>query len=266
MNPHTRTHSSAVLLVLSIWLQLSSEKTYADLIVVPNNLTNVEGNFNNEWPFSGGGSQRYQQVYVSSQFAPLPQFITQIAFRPDGVFGGAFSGTIANVQIDLSTTSAMPNGLSLTFADNVGPNDTVVHSGPLTLSSAFTGPTGGPKDFDIVINLQTPFLYAPSAGNLLLDVRNLSGEFLGALFDAEDSGIVTSRRATPPGPGAVFQESVPEGFEPTIGLVTRFTVVPEPSTLAMSGTAALLLLGYAWWRRARQAATWARTRGHTLPN
>jgi hypothetical protein len=76
--------------------------------------------------------------------------------------------------------------LSATFANNVGADDTVVFSGPLSLSSAFTGPSAGPKDFDIVITLQTPFLYDPSAGNLLLDVRNFSGGTT-IQFDAEAS-------------------------------------------------------------------------------
>jgi hypothetical protein len=52
----------------------------------------------------------------------------------------------------LSTTSANPNALSTTFANNIGADDTVVFgAGALALSSAFTGPAGGPKNFDIVI-------------------------------------------------------------------------------------------------------------------
>ena len=77
-----------------------------------------------------------------------------------------------NIRINLSTTSQVPDGLSNTFAENVGADDTVVFNGALPLSSAVTGPDGGPKAFDIVITLQTPFWYDPTAGNLLLDVRN----------------------------------------------------------------------------------------------
>ena len=50
------------------------------------------------------------------------------------------------------------------FANNVGADDTIVHSGSLFLSSAFTGPAGGPKGFDILIHLTTPFTYDPASG------------------------------------------------------------------------------------------------------
>ena len=52
----------------------------------------------------------------------------------------------------------------------------MIFSGALAFSSAFTGPAGGPKDFDILVDLTTPFFYNPALGNLLLDVRNFSGE------------------------------------------------------------------------------------------
>ncbi len=60
--------------------------------------------------------------------------------------------------------------LSTTFANNVGPDDTIVFNrGPLALTSA------GTDLFDITINFDTPFLYDPALGNLLLDVRNFGG-------------------------------------------------------------------------------------------
>jgi hypothetical protein len=141
-------------------------------IVVPNSDTMVEGNSNNSYPFNittfGLPSQRYQQVYTASQFSGLPSgggLITQIIFRPDAFAGHAFTSTLPDIQIDLSTTSAADAGLSTTFANNVGANDTVVFArGPLTLHSAFTGPPNGPKDFDIVITLTTPFFYDPGPG------------------------------------------------------------------------------------------------------
>src|SRR5207249_8841041 len=92
------------------------------------------------------------------------------------------TSTLPDIQIDLSTTSAGDDGLSTTYANNVGADDTVVFTrGALTLSSAFTGPPDGPKDFDIIITLTTPFLYNPALGNLLLDVRNFGGGFTTVL-------------------------------------------------------------------------------------
>jgi hypothetical protein len=115
----------------------------ADTVVVPNAQTSAEGNSNNRFPFGisplGPPTQRYQQVYAASQFSPAsgPLLITQILFRPDAISGAAFTATLPDIQINLSTTTPGPDGLSATFASNVGANDTIVRSrGALTLSSA----------------------------------------------------------------------------------------------------------------------------------
>ena len=76
---------------------------------------------------------------------------------------------IPNIQIDMSTTQAQPGNLSATFADNLGPIVTSVYSGPLTISAPACGP--GPCPFSIPIPLQTPFMYDPADGNLIIDIR-----------------------------------------------------------------------------------------------
>jgi len=199
-------------------------------VVVPNGNAMVEGNSNNGYPFdlgqTGLTSQRYQQVYAASQFGG-GGLITQIIFRPDAFAGQAFTSTLPDIQIDLSTTSAADDGLSSTYANNVGADDTVVFArGPLTLSSAFTGPPNGPKDFDIIITLTTPFFYNPANGNLLLDVRNFGGGST-TFFDA----------VSPLGDGVsrVFNQNVNDatGTTDSLGLVTGFVIVPEPSSAAM---------------------------------
>jgi hypothetical protein len=207
-------------------------------VVVPNSAATTEGDLNNSFPFNiaiiGLPSQRYQQLYAASQFGGLPSgggLITQIVFRPDATFGHAFTSTLPDIQIDLSTTSAADDGLSSTYANNVGADDTVVFArGPLTLSSAFTGPPGGPKDFDIIITLTTPFLYNPALGNLLLDVRNFGG-----------GSTISFDAVSPLGDGVsrLFNQNVNSatGTTDSVGLVTGFIIVPEP------GSAAMLLVG-----------------------
>jgi hypothetical protein len=184
-----------------------------------NSLETREGNFNNIFPFSiGSSSQRYQQVFLATDFVPpsRQELITQILFRPDAILGDAFSSIIPDIQINLSTTRAAPDHLSTTFANNVGNDDAVVFNrGALSLSSADIGPVLGPKEFDIVINLSTPFLFNFSKGNLLLDVRVFVGGFT-TTFDAENTvGDPISR---------VFNTNVnaSTGFADTIGLITKF--------------------------------------------
>ena len=160
------------------------------VFVAPNNLSNTEGNQSFS-PFdSGANSVRFQQVYGASQFAPfLPAggWISEIWFRPDASPGGGghgFNTTLQNVQINLSTTQKNPDGLSLTFADNVGLDDTIVVNGALPLESGYYFMTV-PQPFQVLVYLPTPFYYNPSSGNLLLDIRNFSGGNTGPL-DATD--------------------------------------------------------------------------------
>jgi hypothetical protein len=231
----TRRSSVGSFFAILVCLAVAVPTAYAD-VIVPNALAGVEGNSNNSFPFNitpfGLLSQRYQQIYASTEFSG-PILISGIAFRPDATFGGAFSSTLPNVQISLSTTSAAVDGLSPTFANNVGGNVSTVFSGALSLSSSFTGPPNGPKAFDILITFATPFLYDPALGNLLLDVRNFSGGTTTS-FDAQSS-------PTPDPISRVFSVSSsgvndPTGVVNSDGLVTKFvtlTPVPEPSSLLL---------------------------------
>lgn len=230
---------------------LAALSAQAVVIVAPNSFAAAAGPTGNCIPGTGClGQDRYQQVFASSQFAALsgPELITQIAFRRDeGSTPSPFSHIFSNLAIRLSTTSAAPDGLSPTFAANQGADITVVRSGALTLSSASSGSVG-PQPFDIVIALTTPFLYAPSAGNLLLDWQNIGGEsfgFGGVFYDAVFATDSVSRLFAGPS-GATT------GSADTVGLIAQFSTqpaqAPEPGTVALLGLG-LLAFGM---RRLRQ--------------
>jgi hypothetical protein len=214
-------------LIAVTWTFSLAFPVVAGPLVVPNSAAATEAGNNNSYPFdlgeAGLTSQRYQQVYDAGQFATIPGggYITQILFRPDtGIHGFAFSSTLGSVRIDLSTTSAGVNGLNTTFANNPGLDAVPVYLGGLPLSSACTGPVSGPKDFDIVINLRTPFYYSPARGNLLMDVWNYNGGS-STYFDAINSfGDSVSRLYTFLGYNAT------SGQTDSAGLVTAFTIVP----------------------------------------
>ncbi|MBZ5602042.1 MAG: PEP-CTERM sorting domain-containing protein [Acidobacteriia bacterium] len=188
---------------------------------------------------------RYQQVYSSTEFTN-PIVITGIDFRVSG-FEPAFSSTLPSIQIDLSTTSAGIDHLSETFADNVGSDDTVVAAkGALALSGSAGGPSGVFKAFDVHIQFTTPFLYDPSLGNLLLDVRNFEGGSSAFFSDINSSNDSVSR---------VISRSVNDarGIADTDGLITQFDFdavnAPEPSTYVLAGFGLLAIAGVC--RRAR---------------
>lgn len=211
----------------------------AAIIVSPNANVSVDGNIDNRFPLLVNGGMRYQQVYSASDFSPLtnPELITQIAVRPDSTSGGSFSQSISDLSISLSTTSAAPDALNSIFANNIGIDVMQVFSGGITLNSSNSAGAGSTRAFDVVIPLQTAFLYDPTAGNLLLDITNSDpgNNVIGIFFDAVNiSGDSVSRVVAPQGnPGAT------SGTPSTAGLVTQFTTmpttVPEPMTVALLG-------------------------------
>lgn len=222
----------------SIGLFSFAISVYGAEIVVPNELENVEGDNNNVFPFAifpdYAISARYQQIYEANDFSSLtgPELVTHIAFRPDGEIAAGFAATLPNVQINLSTTSVAVDALSNIFAENIGPDETVVYTGALSLSTNWIGPVGGPKEFDIVITLQTPFLYDPTLGNLLLDVRNF--ETVGTqetilIYDSHFQGGAPNdavSRAYSLASDGVFSLS---GGLDTSGLVTKFLTATSVS-------------------------------------
>jgi hypothetical protein len=227
---------------------------FGSTIVVPGTDATVTAAGGNDFPFDLADQFRTQircqQVYAGSAFGTGPILITGIAFRLDesDLFGQAFTTTLPNVRIDLSTTAANPDALSTTLANNVGADDTIVFGpGAVTLSSTRSGPAAGPQPFDILINFGTPFRYDPSRGNLLFDIRNIDGGRT-AEFDADFTmGDATSRMIS-------VDVNSATGSGDTGGLVTEFVFqsaeVPEPGLSMLCG-GALFVIALAGMRHRR---------------
>lgn len=176
---------------------------WASTLVVPNYASTnqiadaAEGIFNSVL--------REQCVFGASEFPSYPIIITEIRWRPDSISGGAITTTISNIQFNLSTTQAKADQLNSSFAQNTGTNDTVVFSGSMNVVSSFTTLSNGTTAFDIDLPLQTPFMYDPSKGNLLIDIRNFTGCNASLYDNAATSGSDTvSRIYNTSDPNAVF--------------------------------------------------------------
>lgn len=183
---------SLLVLALAAWSTSESQAAPVQTLIVPTNAANsleALGSGQLKSPY------KIQELYGAPNFAVADAlYITELRYRPDSTYGTNFSTIIGNIEIRLSTTTRVPDGLSLTYSENPGPDETLVYSGALSISSQFTGPPGQPKNFDIIIPLQTPFLYNPAAGNLLVDLRNFTGSAASLLGGNGDAATDWSSR------------------------------------------------------------------------
>jgi len=172
--------------------------TYStDITVVPNGRATVAGNdTSGPLPSPAISNVELQTVFGSGQFPPGPIYITGFTMRA-APGKGPLTVTV-NGNVYLSTSPNYPNTtgghtlLSTTFANNVGPDNTLVASGNINLSGpGCAGPA--PCAFANNIVFTKPFFYDPAGGPLLLDVKATSfggtGQFDVADCSAPGCGI-----------------------------------------------------------------------------
>jgi hypothetical protein len=217
--------------------------------VVPSGNANVEGNSSMSEVFTNS-SFRMQMVFDASQFA-IPAGtsgrIDRISFRLDNGTTEGATMFFGGGSITLSLTPVGPDGLSTTFANNVGANRVTIWNGALSFGGSYVS-AATPQPFNTVgaPTATAPFWYVPSQGNLLVDIRGRSGQafFPGALDAESTTGDSVSR---------VFatSELLTSGSVDTVGLITRFdmTIVPEPSTWSLFVSGALMALLFIKSRR-----------------
>jgi hypothetical protein len=214
---------------------------FGGTIVVPNAETSIPGNSGVGGPISPTPAIA-QFLYASGQFTG-PIEITQISFRASPGTGPA-DFAYGNMSAYLSTSPNSTTTVSTTFANNIGPDNTLVFSGTNVVLGDAGCSGSGVCPFDLSINLSTPFYYNPANGSLLLEIVATALEDLNdgnSYFDPESfSGpgamaLVYESGSTTATTGAYFDE----------GNVTKFTftAVPEPSSWTMTAIGVATLLG-----------------------
>ncbi len=240
-------HSRFIL--LSLLAVVAAPAALADTVVIPNAQTSVEGNETDVFPFGrsvvSNEPFRYQQVYNASGFGEqaAPITIDELRFRPDSNNFFATTITVQSIEVRLSTTLAAADGLdNVDFDNNIGSGEALVFSGQLIWPIPTV--TQAPRPFELVLPvLPRGFVYDPSAGNLLLEIFNLSDEFPFEYgFDRQNLvGDETSRVVEVVNPSTGVHSIAPVGIG-SRGLVTQFVYnTPEPGTLG-TGVAALFAL------------------------
>jgi hypothetical protein len=215
----------------------------AGTLVAPSGLENVEGNSSAIGLFGGGSASRSQIIYSGQLFSSSPPegvYITGVRFRMDGQYADTFTAT-PDLEIHLSTTSQNPNGLSATWTENIGSDETVVLPRATVSISSGQANLGGPNSFSIEIPFPTKFRYSPLGGNLLMDAtvysaagtRNLDWNLGNTDGVSAAVGSISSSTAS------VVSQT---------GLITQFVFipVPEPSSYILT------CVGIAWLIRRRK--------------
>lgn len=130
-----------------------------------------------------------------------------------------------SLQWYMSTTMRDANDTSLVFAENHGPDKTLVYDGSATMSTQATGSPGGPRDFDYTLDLQAPFFYDPSQGNLVIDFIFPSGFTPIGFEDDQVSGGYRYLAEIP-------YSGAETGFRLGVGPIMQFTFAADPSSSA----------------------------------
>lgn len=176
-------HAIGPLLALVVLATVASHASAQRIpVVLPPEFADAEGDSQSS---PTAPPARFQALYEASYFPELPEeqrWISAFAYRPDASVSRPVSGITRDHELRLSTTDVSPSNIRLTFDENVGPDETLVYSGPVVNSTQNVGPNAGPKVFDMIVELQTPFYYDPSQGHLLFDLLVPHG-FVGVVAD-----------------------------------------------------------------------------------
>lgn len=243
--------------VLPLLAIVMAPAAFAATVVIPNAQETAEGNESNAFPFTRTATSnepyRYQQVYNASGFGvqEAPITIDEIRFRPDSNNFEIAAVPVESIEVRLSTTTSAADGLdNVTFDNNIGAGATLVYSGPFTLPIPTV--TTAPRPFEVVIPLSPQFVYDPSAGNLLVEIYNLSETIaFDYLLDQHNLvGDETSRVVEVVNP-STNEHLIPPIGSGSRGLVTQFVYnTPEAGALGTGVAACFALIAL---RRSRAA-------------
>jgi hypothetical protein len=140
--------------------------------VVPNAFGDTPGSSSFLGPLANS-ARTYQLLIAGSQLTEhLGRTITSIGFRlPAGAPGDwpTADATFANYDIRLSG-SVDPSARSLTFADNIVGDQTLVRSGELVISAGSFVAGATPNEFSLPFSFDSGYFYG--GGNLLIEIRH----------------------------------------------------------------------------------------------
>jgi PKD repeat protein len=214
--------------------------------VAPNGYAPIQGNTNNAYPWNQATLSTHSQfIYDSTNFTlqgiNAPVLINRLRYRPATTTTGWAGGSWPNVRIDLATCPVDYLAVSTTYAANLGPDLTTVHQGAVVVQG---GTGSGPNNWHIDIQLTTPFVYDPNAGDLTVDIQLDGTGWTGASTQADHvSGATslgtrlynTTSATAPTGSIGTNYVAVCEfGYVPAAGLYPSFAATPRTGPIGQT--------------------------------
>lgn len=150
-------------------------------LTIPSNLASQEGNTFNVWPFRENGSVYQLYIHRSrlNQWSVATEF-TGIGFRLNGdrdTYNQDMDFVEYNISVSESDAASFAaNQLASTvYADNIGPNEVAVRSGPLFIPANSFTDVGSPNPFSYIIDFSTPYMYTPGT-DLVITIRHTGSQ------------------------------------------------------------------------------------------
>jgi hypothetical protein len=245
--------TSALIFTLVLMGTLSASPVRAAAIVIGSSDSRDVEPFG--WDDGDTPSRLFQQLYGGNSFGTDPILITQLTFFLDPL---SWEGRMfyTGEQLFLSTSPQSHSSPSASFAANRGTDFTQVFSGAFSIG--FDGwlppvlPCPECTETTLTFNI-TPFLYDPTAGDLLLEVSPSYHYSDNADLIYFESGSNSNVAVVDNHGGFISPEP---RIRNNYGLLTQFTyephVVPEPASLTLFGAGLAALLGLRGRRRSRR--------------
>jgi len=138
--------------------------------VIPAANATVEGTGSSMHPF-GTLAGRTQQVWTGASVTSAAAFIDGFSYRCNSPIRNAHQGrAYSNLSLEFGATSVTPSTMSTTFATNITSALTTVFSGAYNLPPQARSQTS-PAPFSITFSWSQPFVFSPTSGNLLADIK-----------------------------------------------------------------------------------------------
>jgi len=214
-----------------------------DTVVIPNVNEIDPGPSNQAFPWNQG-NMRYQQLYAADQFGGLTGVIDAFAYRVDESSGSPFGPVTIVAQIWFGYSDLDPTELTTTFDENFSGAKTLVHDGPVVLSSA------GDGSFDIVVDVDDEFDYDGNS-NLLMEIR-IPGSAFTTQFDAAGTGLGQGGTPWTDRLWAIGADSLTGSLGGDDGMVTQFIFASNGCDADCNGDGVLNILDFVCFQGAWQ--------------